>query len=86
MGGSGGGQARGARRPPLPSNPTPALPTPHLFRFYRKTPASCAVKLTISYEVPDVLAPFASALTPLVERVLAADLGRFAALAEGGRG
>lgn len=29
-------------------------------RFYRKSPTSCAVKLTISYELPDVLAPFAS--------------------------
>ena len=27
-------------------------------RFYRKSPSSCAVKLTISYELPDVLVPF----------------------------
>ena len=42
----------------------------------------CAIKITISYEVPDVLAPFASALTPLVERILAGDMQRFKVLAE----
>lgn len=55
-------------------------------RFYKKggTKASplCAIKITISYEVPDVLAPFGSALTPLVERILAGDMQRFKALAE----
>jgi len=51
-------------------------------RFYRRGPASTGVKLTISYEVPDVLAPFASAVTPLVERILRTDMGRFKALAE----
>ncbi|EIE22975.1 hypothetical protein COCSUDRAFT_29043 [Coccomyxa subellipsoidea C-169] len=50
-------------------------------RFYRKTPTSCSVKLTISYEVPDVLAPFAGALTPIVESILSNDLKRFAELA-----
>lgn len=54
-------------------------------RFYRdaRAPnAACSVKLTISYEVPSVLAPVANAVSPLVERVLAADLARFKALAE----
>ena len=62
-------------------------------RFYRKSsgkggggggsaPPLCAIKITISYEVPDVLAPFASALTPLVERILAGDMQRFKVLAE----
>ena len=56
-------------------------------RFYKKSGATkasplCAIKITISYEVPDVLAPFASALTPLVERILAGDMQRFKALAE----
>lgn len=61
-------------------------------RFYRRGPAATGVKLTISYEVPDVLAPFASAVTPLVERILRADMERFKELAEeegrggGGRG
>ena len=27
-------------------------------RFYRKSPTACSVKLTISYELPDALAPF----------------------------
>ena len=63
-------------------------------RFYRKSSGKgggggggsasplCAIKITISYEVPDVLAPFASALTPLVERILAGDMQRFKVLAE----
>ena len=50
-------------------------------RFYRKGPAACAVKLTIAYEVPDILVPLAGALTPLVENILRTDLGRFAQLA-----
>lgn len=50
-------------------------------RFYRKTATTCTVKLTISYEVPDVLAPFAGALTPIVESILSTDLKRFANLA-----
>lgn len=47
-------------------------------RFARKSPASCTVKLTISYEVPSVLAPFANLLTPLVENILMADMEKFA--------
>lgn len=50
-------------------------------RFYRKGPAACVVKLTISYEVPDILAPLAGTLTPIVENILRTDLGRFAKLA-----
>lgn len=53
-------------------------------RFYQKSEGSCAVKLTISYEVPDILGPFAGALTPLVEGILATDMRRFAALASKG--
>jgi hypothetical protein len=33
-------------------------------------------------QVPDVLAPFAGALTPIVENILATDLKRFARLAK----
>ena len=51
-------------------------------RFYKKGAALTGVKLTISYEVPDGLAPFASAVTPLVERILRTDMGRFKDLAE----
>lgn len=50
-------------------------------RFYRKSPTACSVKLTISYEVPTILAPLAGALTPVVESILRTDLGRFARLA-----
>lgn len=50
-------------------------------RFYRKSPTTCAVKLTISYELPDALAPFASGLTPLVESILRRDMSRFATYA-----
>jgi uncharacterized membrane protein len=50
-------------------------------RFYKKSPSSCSVKLTISYEVPDILAPFAGAVTPIVENILKTDLKRFADLA-----
>ena len=50
-------------------------------RFYRKSATTCTVKLTISYEVPPVLAPVAGALTPIVESILSTDLKRFANLA-----
>ncbi len=33
-------------------------------RFYRKSATTCAVKLTISYELPDALAPFGSVRPP----------------------
>ena len=46
-------------------------------RFSRKNDGSCAVKLTISYEVPGALAPFANLLTPVVEGILQADMVRF---------
>lgn len=65
-GGGGGGGGAGAT-----SSSSGSSGVPH-----------CAIKITISYEVPDVLAPFASALTPLVERILAGDMQRFKALAE----
>lgn len=51
-------------------------------RFYRKSETTCAVKLTISYEVPNALAPFANALTPLVEGILRRDMSRFATYAQ----
>lgn len=46
-------------------------------RFRRKGPEACVVTLTISYEVPDVLVPFANALTPLVEGIIQGDMVRF---------
>ncbi|KAI8462814.1 MAG: hypothetical protein J3K34DRAFT_372972 [Monoraphidium minutum] len=46
-------------------------------RFVRKGPSACSVSLSISYEVPDVLAPFANALTPVVEGIIGRDMERF---------
>lgn len=63
---------------------TPYVANRGAIRFYQKSEGSCAVKLTISYEVPDILAPFAGALTPLVEGILATDMRRFATLAAKG--
>lgn len=52
-------------------------------RFYKGASAdACSVKLTISYEVPDALAPVGAAVSPLVEGILRADLQRFKELAE----
>lgn len=46
-------------------------------RFYKKSADACTVKLTITYEVPGPLVPFASALTPIVERIIQTDMNRF---------
>jgi uncharacterized membrane protein len=35
-------------------------------RFMKKGPEKCAIKLTISYEVPNVLAPFANVSNSVV--------------------
>ncbi|XP_050367600.1 uncharacterized protein LOC126785937 isoform X3 [Argentina anserina] len=45
-------------------------------RFYPKGPSSCIVELTVSYEVPAILAPVASALQPFTESLLARGLER----------
>lgn len=50
-------------------------------RFYSQGVETCTVELTISYECPDVLLPVASAVRPLVERILVDDLKRFASYA-----
>eukprot|EP00955_Chlamydomonas_euryale_P003725 39170-Chlamydomonas_euryale.AAC.10 len=39
-------------------------------RFVKKGARSVGIELTISYEVPDVLVPFANALTPVVEGII----------------
>ncbi|KAL6776777.1 hypothetical protein ACKKBF_B30865 [Auxenochlorella protothecoides x Auxenochlorella symbiontica] len=46
--------------------------------FRRFGPESCIVELTIGYEVPGLLQPFASVLTPTVEGILRTDMQRFA--------
>ncbi|KAH1058176.1 hypothetical protein AAZX31_02G009000 [Glycine max] len=51
-------------------------------RFYPKGPSSCVVELTVSYEVPQLLAPVASALQPFLEGLLTRGLERFATFAK----
>lgn len=46
-------------------------------KFVRTSPQTCNITLVISYEVPDVLVPFANALTPLVEGIIQKDMERF---------
>ena len=47
-------------------------------RFYPRGDDACSIKLTISYEIPGILAPFGNALTPVVEGILQRDMARFA--------
>ncbi|KAK3415352.1 hypothetical protein EUGRSUZ_H00894 [Eucalyptus grandis] len=51
-------------------------------RFYPKGPSSCIVELTVSYEVPQLLVPVASALQPFLESLLRRGLERFVVLAK----
>uniref|UniRef100_M4EWZ5 Coenzyme Q-binding protein COQ10 START domain-containing protein n=1 Tax=Brassica campestris TaxID=3711 RepID=M4EWZ5_BRACM len=51
-------------------------------RFFPKGPSSCLVELTVSYEVPALLTPVASALRPFLETLLRGGLERFATLAK----
>ncbi|KAF5835992.1 hypothetical protein DUNSADRAFT_6608 [Dunaliella salina] len=46
-------------------------------RFVKRGQDVTGITLTISYEVPEILVPFASALTPVVESIIATDLRRF---------
>ncbi|XP_023004647.1 uncharacterized protein LOC111497878 [Cucurbita maxima] len=58
------------------------LPNRGVVRFYPKGPSSCLVELTVSYEVPPLLSPVASALQPLLERLLKRGLESFATFAK----
>lgn len=58
------------------------LPNRGAVRFFPKGPSSCIVELTVSYEVPQLLAPFASALKPFLETLLRRGLDRFATYAK----
>eukprot|EP00256_Glycine_max_P039597 XP_006588556.1 uncharacterized protein LOC100816743 isoform X1 [Glycine max] len=58
------------------------LPNRGAVRFYPKGPSSCVVELTVSYEVPQLLAPVASALQPFLEGLLQRGLERFAKFAK----
>ena len=57
-------QLQGPASPPRPPSPPPPPLPPAChrgqIRFVRKGPQRCSVKLTISYEVPGAMAPFAS--------------------------
>ncbi|MCD7457535.1 hypothetical protein HAX54_035347 [Datura stramonium] len=58
------------------------LPNRGAVRFFPKGPSSCIIELTVSYEVPQLLVPVASALKPFLERLLAQGLERFATFAK----
>lgn len=58
------------------------LPNKGSVRFFPKGPSSCLVELTVSYEVPALLTPVASALRPFLETLLRGGLERFATLAK----
>ncbi|WCJ22654.1 Polyketide cyclase/dehydrase and lipid transport superfamily protein [Euphorbia peplus] len=58
------------------------LPNRGAVRFFPKGPESCTVELTVSYEVPQLLAPVASALQPFLENLLKNGLERFATYAK----
>ncbi|QEY32915.1 SRPBCC family protein [Synechococcus sp. RSCCF101] len=62
------------------------LPTRGAVRFYSMTPQRTAVKLTVSYELPGILAPLMEpkALGGIVNRELQANLNRFRDLVERG--
>ncbi|XP_043709567.1 uncharacterized protein LOC122658608 [Telopea speciosissima] len=58
------------------------LPNRGAVRFYPKGPSSCIVDLTVSYEVPQILVPVASALQPFLEQLLLRGLESFANVAK----
>ncbi|OIW13011.1 hypothetical protein TanjilG_15460 [Lupinus angustifolius] len=58
------------------------LPNKGAVRFFPKGPSTCLVELTVSYEVPQLLTPVASALKPFLEGLLERGLERFARFAK----
>ncbi|GAB2254493.1 hypothetical protein Droror1_Dr00022302 [Drosera rotundifolia] len=58
------------------------LPNRGAVRFYPRGPSSSAIELTVSYELPQVLVPVASALQPFLEGLLVQSLERFAEFAK----
>ncbi|CAH9069524.1 unnamed protein product [Cuscuta epithymum] len=59
------------------------LPNRGAVRFFPKGASSCTVELTVSYEVPSLLTPVASALQPFTESLLLRGLEAFAKFARG---
>ncbi|MCO5556325.1 hypothetical protein L7F22_009872 [Adiantum nelumboides] len=58
------------------------LPNRGTVRFYPRSPSAVGVELTISFEVPDVLVPLVSSVSPLVESIMQQDLERFVVIAK----
>ncbi|KAJ1283622.1 hypothetical protein BS78_03G143900 [Paspalum vaginatum] len=58
------------------------LPNRGAVRFFPKSSSSCRIQLTVAYEVPEILAPVASALKPFLEGLLLKGLERFATFAK----
>lgn len=58
------------------------LPNSGAVRFYPKGPSSCLIELTVSYEVPQLLIPVASALQPFLQSLLLRGLERFSTFAK----
>ncbi|XP_058083223.1 uncharacterized protein LOC131231144 isoform X2 [Magnolia sinica] len=58
------------------------VPNKGAVRFYPKGPSLCLIELTVSYEVPQILTPVASALKPFLESLLLGGLERFATVAK----
>ncbi|MCO5586284.1 hypothetical protein L7F22_040223 [Adiantum nelumboides] len=58
------------------------LPNRGTVRFYPRSSSTVGVELTISFEVPEVLVPLASSVSPLVQSIMQQDLERFAVIAK----
>ncbi|GMH02240.1 hypothetical protein Nepgr_004079 [Nepenthes gracilis] len=58
------------------------LPNRGAVRFYPNGPSSCIIELTVSYEIPQILVPVASALQPFLEGLLTRGLERFSRFAQ----
>ncbi|KAL2535210.1 uncharacterized protein Fot_16601 [Forsythia ovata] len=58
------------------------LPNRGAVRFFPKGASSCMIELTVSYEVPQLLVPVASALNPFLESLLIRGLELFAKFAK----
>ncbi|KAJ6798597.1 Uncharacterized protein M6B38_210030 [Iris pallida] len=59
------------------------LPNKGVVRFFPRGPSACKIELTVSYEVPEILRPVASALKPFLEGLLLNGLQRFVTVARG---
>ncbi|KAL3849632.1 hypothetical protein ACJIZ3_011514 [Penstemon smallii] len=58
------------------------LPNRGAVRFFPKGADACLIELTVSYEIPQILIPVASALQPFLQSLLMRGLERFARFAK----